>query len=159
MKKIILSVLYAAILFTSCGNNAQTKTDGTTDNKTSVSDKKLIFVYNADTGFFNIVGDVAHKTFSPKTYPCSLCGLTYGTFKMKPEWNAFVQKAPVPLLFLHKNEFYAIYPNLKSTPLPVIFIEKAGATSIFINQTELNGFKTIGELKQTIEERLTDNKN
>ncbi len=135
-----------------------TKTTVMIENKTSVADKKLIFVYNADAGFFNGVGDVAHKIVSPGTYPCSLCSLTYGTFTIKPEWNAFKKNSTIPLLFLHKNEFYTLYPDLKSTPLPVIFLEKAGTTSIFINQTELNGYKTIAELKHAIEEKLTDYK-
>ena len=117
-------------------------------------DKKLIFVYNADTGYFNLVADIAHKIFSPGTYQCSLCNLTYSIFKIKPEWDAFVKNAPLPLRFLHKDELYALHPNLKSTPLPVIFLEKAGALSILINQSELNSFKTIEELRRAIEEKL-----
>ena len=117
-------------------------------------DKKLIFVYNADTGYFNLAADIAHKIFSPNTYPCSLCDLTYGIFKIRPEWDAFVKNAPIPLEFLHKDELFAQHPNLKSTPLPVIFLQKADKISIFINQIELNSFKTIEALKRTIEEKL-----
>ncbi len=156
MKKIILSVLGFVILFTFCKNTDMTNITGSIENKTIVANKKLIFVYNANAGFFNGVGDVAHKIVSPGTYPCNLCALTYGTFKMKPEWNAFKKNSSIPLLFLHKNEFHTLYPDLKTTPLPVIFIERAGAISILINQTELNGYKNIGELKQAIEEKLKD---
>ena len=158
MKKIILSVLCVVILFMSFKNTDMTNITGSIENKTIVANKKLIFVYNANAGLFNGVGDVAHKIISPGTYPCSLCNLTYGTFTIKPEWNAFKKRSSIPLLFLHKNDFRKLYPDLKTTPLPVVFIERAGAISIFINQTELNGYKNIGELKQAIEEKLKDYK-
>jgi len=29
--------------------------------------KQLVFVYNADSGMFNTLTDIAHKVFSPKT--------------------------------------------------------------------------------------------
>ncbi len=30
--------------------------------------KSIVFVYNADSGLFNALPDIAHKTFSPATY-------------------------------------------------------------------------------------------
>ena len=154
MKKNIVLSFCAVILFMSYKNNEPIKTVGMIGNETHIAGKKLIFVYNANAGLFNGVGDVVHKIISSGTYPCSLCHLTYGTFTIKPEWNAFKKNSSIPLLFLHKNEFRKLYPDLKTTPLPVIFIERAGAISILINQTELNGYKNIGELKQGIEEKL-----
>ena len=38
----------------------------------------LLFVYNADSGFFNTLADIGHKLFSPATYPCQLCAITHG---------------------------------------------------------------------------------
>ena len=40
------------------------------------------FVYNADGDVFSLVGDFAHKIFSPKTYNCNLCAITHGNFGM-----------------------------------------------------------------------------
>ncbi len=112
--------------------------------------QKLIFVYNADGGFFNVAADMAHKIFSPATYPCSLCDLTYGIFKIRPEWEAFVQNSPVPFEFLHKEEFYAQYPALRKTTLPVILQWDGQHLSAFIPTIQLNSFETINALKAAI---------
>ena len=34
--------------------------------------KSIVFVYNADSGLFNMVTDTAHKMLSPDTYECNL---------------------------------------------------------------------------------------
>jgi hypothetical protein len=116
--------------------------------------EKLIFVYNADSGKWNAYMDMAHKIFSPKTYPCSLCDLTYGIFKIRPEWDDFVKKSPIPFEFLHKDEFVTSYPDLKDITLPVILILNKNIVSVFIDQQELNSFNTISSLKQRILEKL-----
>jgi hypothetical protein len=41
----------------------------------------LVFVYNADSGVFNTLSDIAHKIFSPETYACNLCALTPHEFR------------------------------------------------------------------------------
>ncbi len=116
--------------------------------------KQLLFVYNADAGFFNMVTDIAHKIFSPATYPCSLCDLTYGILKIRPEWEQFVQNAPVPFTFLHKDEFQAAYPDLKNTTLPVVlFMEETGHSEL-ITAAELQQFKSVKALSLAILERL-----
>jgi len=117
--------------------------------------KKLIFVYNADSGTWNMWLDVAHKVFSPATYPCSLCDLTYGIRKIEPEWDAFVRKAPVPFEFLHKDEFLAAHPNTPFNQFPFILKETAnGSPEMFIPAAQLNDFKTIEALKSAILEGL-----
>ena len=35
-------------------------------------------IYNADGGLVNGALDLLHKTFSPATYACRLCDVTYG---------------------------------------------------------------------------------
>jgi hypothetical protein len=112
--------------------------------------EKLIFVYNADSGKWNAYLDVAHKLFSPDTYPCSLCDLTYGIFKIRPEWDDFVKKSPIPLEFLHKDEFQTQYPQFKDLPLPVVLKQQQNDCSLFINHAELAEIKTIEALKNRI---------
>lgn len=79
----------------------------------------LIFVYNADSGAINTIMDVGHKLFSTKTYPCSLCALTYDTFTEKKAWKSFRKKSTLDMVFYHKDEFESIYPNTNFT-YPVI---------------------------------------
>jgi hypothetical protein len=112
--------------------------------------EKLIFVYNADSGKWNAYMDMAHKVFSPKTYPCSLCDLTYGIFKIRPEWEDFIKNAPIPFEFLHKDEFQSNYPQLKNTALPVILKVENSQITVLIDQVELDDFKTIEALKERV---------
>lgn len=112
--------------------------------------EKLIFVYNADSGLWNGYLDMAHKIISPKTYPCSLCDLTYSIFKIRPEWDDFVKNAPMPFEFLHKDEFYDQYPNLKNVPLPVVLKQTKTTLNIFLNKQELDNLDTIAALKNKI---------
>ena len=117
--------------------------------------EKLIFVYNADAGYVNMVADIAHKIFSPATYPCSLCDLTYGVFKIRPEWADFVEKSPIPLDFLHKDEFLLQFPNLGNTALPVVLKMSDDGVTTLIDKEKLDGFTTITDLKAAILARLS----
>lgn len=66
---------------------------------------ELIFVYNADSGLVNGLLDLLHKNLRPETYACNLCAVTYNNSGMKKEWKTFVQSIPLPVTFLHKDEF------------------------------------------------------
>lgn len=114
---------------------------------------KLIFVYNADSGLFNTVTDIAHKVLSPKTYSCNLCALTHGHFKIKQDWVSFLDEIDAELKFLHRDEFIKQY-NHPDTELPAIFIEKNGELSLWIDQHSINQINTLNELKTTILKRI-----
>lgn len=116
---------------------------------------RLIFVYNADAGFFNMVTDIAHKIFSPATYPCHLCDLTYGILKIRPEWDDFVKNAQIPLTFLHKDEFQHLFPDWKTWHLPAVFRENdAGILSEVISSGRLAEVQSVAELKELVSSRL-----
>lgn len=114
---------------------------------------KLIFVYNADSGLFNTVTDIAHKIFSPSTYSCQLCALTHSHFSIKEEWQAFLKDISLPLEFLHKDEFELAYPG-KLIDYPVIMIKNETSLDIFISSETLNQCKTLDELKALIVENI-----
>jgi hypothetical protein len=65
---------------------------------------ELILVYNAESGFFNIVKDGLHKIVSPSTCQCRLCALSFGTVRMKDEWRDFIGKLRIPTEFLHRDD-------------------------------------------------------
>lgn len=73
----------------------------------------LLFVYNADSGLFNLVADIGHKLFSPTTYPCRLCALTHGYLKERDSWRRFVESLPCACRFLHRDQFHAEYPDIE----------------------------------------------
>ena len=113
--------------------------------------KKLIFVYNADSGQWNAYLDMAHKIFSPKTYPCSLCDITYGIFKIRPEWDDFIKNTNTPLDFLHKDEFLSAYPNSEFQDFPFVLSEdENGKQAMFLDAKKLNECSSVSELKGLI---------
>ncbi|UOQ99346.1 hypothetical protein MUN81_07560 [Hymenobacter sp. 5317J-9] len=101
--------------------------------------QRLVFVYNADAGLLAGLKDTFHKILSPSTYPCSLCAITYGATSMLPEWREFIAGLPVPVDFLHRDEFIGGYPAWARHPLPAAFaVAESGALTPFIDAEEMD---------------------
>jgi len=100
--------------------------------------KKLLFVYNADSSLFKQVGDLIHKTISPKTYKCNLCRITYGNLGMKKQWQEFIQSLTLPVQFFYKDELKQEYPELTVIDLPAVLIVNEGKPRLLINSSEIN---------------------
>lgn len=115
--------------------------------------KKLLFIYNADSSLFNQVGDLIHKTISPKTYQCNLCGLTYSGVSMRDEWKNFIGSLPIEAKFLHKDEFLKEFPKVQGTNFPVVFIKQNGNLIELISTQEINQAKNLEELKQLVQRK------
>ncbi len=113
----------------------------------------LVFVYNADSGVFNTLADVAHKIFSPQTYACNLCALTHTATGMRSEWRRFLDSLDRPLEFLHADELKARYA-VADVPLPAIFIRDGENVEVLIDARSINACRTIDDLKQLILQRL-----
>ncbi len=111
----------------------------------------LIFVYNADSGVFNTLSDLAHKTLSPATYSCNLCALTHGTFGMRGEWKEFLRKIKHPLEFLHADELRERY-GIEDAPLPAIFKREDTTARLLIDDAKINACRTMEDLKKLISE-------
>jgi len=115
------------------------------------TESKLVFVYNADSGLFNTMSDIAHKIFSPSTYNCQLCALTHSYFSAKDDWKAFLNTIDMPMVFLHKDEFLTKY-QYHEIKLPAIFIEEGNELVLLINADALNQCNSLDELKTLINE-------
>jgi hypothetical protein len=117
--------------------------------------QKLIFVYNADSGIRNMIIDAAHKVFSPSTYECKLCGITYGMFTENTVWKKFRKKSAMKMQFLHKDEVKGQYESEIGNCLtfPVILMETEGNLEILINTTELDELHCAENLIDLINER------
>jgi len=114
----------------------------------------LLFVYNADGGLLPGLKDMFHKILSPGTYPCSLCAVTYGATAMRPEWKEFVQNLPVPVEFLHRDEFVRAYPQWGGHPLPAAFAEApTGELTPFIEAPEMDA-ADLNQLMAVVRARL-----
>lgn len=114
----------------------------------------LLFVYNADSGLFNTLTDIAHRIFSPQTYQCNLCAITYSVAGMKKEWMDFLEHLDMAMKFLHRDELEERY-DIAGVPLPAIFKQVGDELMMLINADAINSCKHIDDLKQLITNKLT----
>jgi hypothetical protein len=121
---------------------------------------RLLFVYNADSGFFNAMADIGHKLFSPETYACPLCAITYGLLTEKAEWRDFISSIDAECVFLHRDEFHRREPNLV-IDLPAVFRLTDQGLRICVDAATLKTCTKMTDLKalilgHSIDERLSD---
>lgn len=114
---------------------------------------KLVFVYNADSGLYNTLTDIAHKVFSPSTYACNLCAITYGALSMRGEWKEFIESLDAELEFLHADEVKSKY-GLSGVKLPAAFKNEAGKLVPWLSADQINACKSIGDLKALVTKNL-----
>ncbi|MEH6537967.1 MAG: GTPase [Psychroserpens sp.] len=105
----------------------------------------LLFVYNANSGALNALFDVGHKLFSPSTYQCNLCDLTYDTFKENKIWKAYRKESSIAMEFYHKDEFKVKYPDENMSFPSILKLENNSLTLLF-DDTTLNKIASIEAL-------------
>ena len=119
-----------------------------------ITNKELIFIYNAKSGFINELVDFAHKIISPNTYDCNLCAITYGTFTMEKSWANYVQSLPVKSVFTYKDKLVDM--NLKKTKLPAVFIRDREELNELISANEINNINNLEHLIRVLDTRLKE---
>ena len=115
--------------------------------------ERLIFVYNADSGIFNALTDMAHKIFSPETYACNLCAITYSNLGMRKSWKEFLETLSVPLEFLHRDELIAQYGR-DDIALPAILSVNAGELGIAVSADAIDQATDIEGLRLLVKKYL-----
>jgi hypothetical protein len=113
----------------------------------------IVFVYNADSGIFNTVSDIAHKIFSPETYSCNLCAITYGNFSMRADWKEYLESLEADFEFLHRNELPDRY-GISAITLPAVLLKSADTFEEWITADEINRCDGTNDLKLLISGRL-----
>ncbi len=113
--------------------------------------KQLVFVYNANSNWFNKVVDFSHKIISPNSYQCELCSLTHGAFGPKEEWLKFIETLDYEVKFSYKNEL-DIKQRRQGPPFILVGIK--GSFKELISKEELIEIDTTIDLIQIIKERL-----
>lgn len=114
----------------------------------------LVFVYNAESGLFNTLSDVAHKILSPETYACNLCALTHTAFGMRRDWKEFLESLDARLEFLHADELRSRY-GMTGLALPAILRKRGATPEEFVDAAAINSCRTLDELKRLITVRLS----
>jgi len=115
----------------------------------------LVFVYNADSGLVNLIKDIGHKLLSPKTYPCSLCDLTYSALGERRSWVRIRKSIPVPQEYLHIDEFEKKYGCVEAVEYPVIFTLSTGKLTQAVTKQQLDACQSLTELKPLVLSLLT----
>ena len=113
----------------------------------------LMFVYNADSGLFNLASDMAHKLLSPSTYACRLCALTHGHLGMREKWRGYLDSLPVALEFLHRDEFRTRFGR-EDIALPAILRADGDAIAVWLSAEAINSAANLDELMMMIDARL-----
>ncbi|GAB5399132.1 MAG: hypothetical protein Aureis2KO_07170 [Aureisphaera sp.] len=115
---------------------------------------KLIFVYNADSGFVDRLLDNVHKIVSPATYDCNLCAITFGRFVEDDLWKSYRESSDNEMVFYHKDEFLKKYKSkwLPKYDFPVV-LSKEQELEIIIDSSTLNDMKSSEELIEEISKR------
>ncbi len=112
--------------------------------------RQLVFVYNADSGLFNTVTDIAHKIFSPSTYSCQLCALTHSYFSVRDNWTSFIRELNADCEFMHRDEFVNKYGQ-SDVRLPVIYsLNEKNELTELASADMINACKSIDDLKKLI---------
>ena len=119
-----------------------------------VKNKKVIFVYNADSGVVSVVKDFWKKILRPSSYQCNLCMQTFSTFGMKKDWKRFIENLEVKTEFLHKNDFEKNY-NINDAKYPSAYIQDNGSLQLFISQDEMNKVKSLEEMENLVSKKVT----
>ncbi|MEX0313287.1 MAG: GTPase [Allomuricauda sp.] len=119
--------------------------------------KKLLFVYNANSGVGNAILDSMHKVFSPSTYDCNLCDITFGVVSENRVWKRFREESPHQMVFLHKDEFTKTYGSKfgHKFTFPIVLVENELELEVLISTENINSFKTAQELIVAIKENTS----
>lgn len=123
--------------------------------ETTSVQRKIVFVYNAQSGLLNKLKDAVHKTFRPSTYPCSLCDITYSPVHMYRRWANFVATLPVPVEF----SYIDLMPReVEGRPLsyPVALLQTGDSLSIWLEKGEIDAAKGLDELIALVTKRAAE---
>lgn len=113
---------------------------------------RLLFIYNADAGFFSKLTDFAHKAISPATYNCSLCALTHGTFTMKQEWADYIKRLPIEAEFIYRDAWKS---GAEHMVYPIVMMQIAeNEVKVLLDAKQLNALKSLQELRQALDAAL-----
>ncbi len=114
--------------------------------------KKLVFVYNGDSGVVNGIMHYLHKRISPDTYPCQLCGMVYDGVSLKKEWVDFVKALGVPCEFLHRDEYKKQYGHTTLEWPAVLLHEGTILKAIVLEAADFDNISSLDVLQLKLKE-------
>lgn len=115
---------------------------------------ELIFIYNAKSGLFNGAIDYAHKLFSPSTYDCKLCTVTYGALGMKKKWKNFLGDLKYNIRFLHKDELVNTEFKDITFNFPCILLNNNRNLTLIFSHEDFKKTNSLEELMEKLKNNL-----
>ena len=118
---------------------------------------KILFVYNSDSSIYSVISDFANKIFSPETYECNLCLLTYGNLLMKRKWKDFVTTLPYKANFFLRDKFIEKFPQRVDDNFPAVYIlNNSSSISMIVSADEINSTNSLGTLINLISNKMNN---
>ncbi|MCK4742811.1 MAG: hypothetical protein KAT25_03235 [Sulfuriflexus sp.] len=117
------------------------------------STDSIVFVYNADSGLFNLLSDMAHKLISPQTYDCQLCMLTHGHLGMHDQWHEYLESLNAKTEFLHRDEFVKKYPE-HDAELPALFLSRDNVVELLVAASTIADCSTMEMLIHQVDAKI-----
>lgn len=115
--------------------------------------RKLIFVYNGDSGVLNSLVHLMHKTFSPSTYECRLCFLIYNGISLDKGWQAYIEQIGAEVTYCHRDTFAEQHGV--SYPTYPLVLEQFGETyKVLIDATDFGTIDNLDALMSKLDARL-----
>ena len=104
------------------------------ENRGEPRDKvRLVGVYHANGGLLGELAYVVGKLAG--TTQCSLCDITHGKVRMKPEFRACLEEWPITLV--HLNEQGMRLAELTAGRTPCVVLDFNGDLKIILTRTDL----------------------
>lgn len=97
--------------------------------------ERLVFVYDADSGFMGLVADSAKKLFQLKG--CALCTITHGLTGEKREWSKTKDDIGVEVDGVHRDELDDELDRVVQGRLPCVVAETTDGEKIFLLAPEV----------------------
>ena len=115
---------------------------------------EILFVYNAKSGRFNALTDYVHRQFSPSTYICNLCLITYDNWDRNQRWANYIDSLPIQVNFTYRDVVTQYHKLNEPVKLPLALLKKGEAISTFMTATEINNCHDEEALIRMFNEKL-----
>lgn len=103
-----------------------------------------------------MAADAVHKIVSPRTYPCSLCAISYGPLAMHQAWREVLAALPLAVLFYHKDDFPSDFPGLQINLPAILLADGANQPVVLIGSDELDQLPSLNALIALLHDRLAE---
>ena len=119
--------------------------------------RKLIFVYNAKSGWANKFLDGLHKAVSPRTYQCNLCNVTFGLIGERSKWRRFRQHSHTAMEFYYADEFMKQMASKfgHKFTFPIVLLSQGDQLEVLVRTDELNAIRSADELIDLLSRRMS----